>query len=224
MVKYFMKKFIELSHTIEDGMKAYPGYPSPKVGAFITREASRARYGGKAEFYIGRVEMVGNVGTYLDAPFHRHPNGLDLSQLPLQSIAGLDGLVLDGKPSSNRAISIECSESELSGRAVLVRTGWDSRWRTDDYWALGPYLGDDLIDLLVRSRVALVGVDFWNVDDVENPSRPAHTRLLELNIPIVEHLTGLSALPKAGFKFYAVPPPIVKGASFPVRAFAELEQ
>ena len=62
MVKYFMKKFIELSHTIEDGMKAYPGYPNPKVGAFITREASRARYGGKAEFYIGRVEMVGNVG------------------------------------------------------------------------------------------------------------------------------------------------------------------
>ena len=95
---------------------------------------------------------------------------------------------------------------------------------TDDYWALGPYLADDSIDLLVRSRVALVGVDFWNVDDVENPSRPAHTRPLELNIPIVEHLTRLSALPKAWFKFYAVPPPIVKSASFPVRAFAEFEQ
>lgn len=216
-------RFVELSHAIEDGMKAYPGYPSPRVGAFITREDSRARYGGKAEFYIGRVEMVGNVGTYLDAPFHRHPNGADLSKVPLESVAGLDGFVLDGKPVSNRAVSIDCNESELRGRAVLVRTGWDARWGSDDYWAPGPYLSNDSIDLLIQARAALVGVDFWNIDDVEDLSRPAHTRLLGSNIPIVEHLTGLSSLPRAGFKFYAVPPPIAKGASFPVRAFAELE-
>lgn len=216
-------RFVELSHAIEDGMKAYPGYPSPRVGAFITREDSRARYGGKAEFYIGRVEMVGNVGTYLDAPFHRHPNGADLSKVPLESVAGLDGFVLDGKPVSNRAVSIDCNESELRGRAVLVRTGWDARWGSDDYWAPGPYLSNDSIDLFIQARAALVGVDFWNIDDVEDLSRPAHTRLLGSNIPIVEHLTGLSSLPRAGFKFYAVPPPIAKGASFPVRAFAELE-
>jgi len=219
-----MKKFVDLSHAIEDGMKAYPGYPSPRVGAFITREDSRPRYRGKAEFYIGRVETVGNVGTYLDAPFHRYPDGADLSKLPLQSIAGLNGLVLDGKPAYNRAVSINSDKAELGGRAVLVRTGWDSRWGTEDYWALGPYLSDDSIELLVRAKAALVGVDFWNIDDVEDLSRPAHTRLLRSNIPIVEHLTGLTSLPKEGFKFYAVPPPIVKGASFPVRAFAEFEQ
>lgn len=218
-----MKKFVELSHAIEDGMKGYPGYPSPWVGAFITREDSRVRYGGKAEFYVGRVDMVGNVGTYLDAPFHRYPDGADLSQLPLASVAGLDGLVLDGEPASDRAVSINCSESDLAGRAILIRTGWDNRWGTDDYWEAGPYVSNDSIDLLVRAKVALVGVDFWNIDDVENLSRPAHTRLLESNIPIVEHLTKLSSLPRAGFKFYAVPPPIVKGASFPVRAFAELD-
>ena len=217
-------RFIDLSHAIEDGMRSYPGYPSPRVGAFITREESRARYEGKAEFYIGRADMVGNVGTYLDAPFHRHVNGADLSQIPLQSIAGLEGLVLEGTRISDRAVFIDCNESDVVGHAVLVRTGWDRRWGTDGYWALGPYLSDEAIDLLVRGKAALVGVDFWNIDDVENLSRPAHTRLLAANIPIVEHLTNLSSLPKAGFKFYAVPPPIVKGASFPVRAFAELDQ
>jgi kynurenine formamidase len=219
-----MKKFVELSHPIEDGMRAYPGYPSPKIDAFITREDSRTRYGGKAEFHIGRVEMVGNVGTYLDAPFHRHADGVDLSRIPLQSIAGLEGLVVDGNPATDRSISIGCDESDVAGRAVLIRTGWDSKWGTDDYWALGPYLSNDSIDLLVRAKAALVGVDFWNIDDVENLSRPAHTRLLKSNIPIVEHLTNLSALPELGFIFYAVPPPIVNGASFPVRAFAESEQ
>jgi len=223
-VKEFMKRFVDLSHAIEDGMRSYPGFPSPRVGAFITREDSRARYGGKAEFYIGKVEMVGNVGTYLDAPFHRHLNGADLSQLPLQSIAGLEGLVLEGTRISDRAVFIDCNESDIEGHAVLVRTGWDRKWGTDGYWTLGPYLSDDAIELIVRARAALVGVDFWNIDDVENLSRPAHTRLLESNIPIVEHLTNLSSLPKEGFKFYAVPPPIVKGASFPVRAFAELDE
>ena len=205
-------------------MKAYPGFPPPVVSAWMTREDSRARYGGRAEFYIGKVEMVGNVATYLDSPFHRHSTGNDLSQLPLESIAALDGTVIDGKPSSDRGITLECKESELRGRAVLIRTGWDRKWGTESYWALGPFLTEASIDLLVRSKTALVGVDFWNIDDVENLSRPAHTRLLAANIPIVEHLSNLSALQKAAFKFYAVPPRIVHGASFPVRAFAELTE
>jgi kynurenine formamidase len=203
-------------------MKAYPGFPSPTIGAWLTREDSRARYGGKAEFYIGKVDMVGNVGTYLDSPFHRHADGADLNKIPLESIAGLDGVVIDGKPLSDRGISLVCNEVELRGRAVLVRTGWDSRWGTEEYWSLGPFLNEESIDLLVQSKAALVGVDFWNIDDTENPSRPAHTRLLAAGIPIVEHLANLFGLPRTGFRFYAVPPRIVSGASFPVRAFAEL--
>ncbi len=217
-----MTRFIDLSHCIEDGMKAYPGFPSPKIQAFITREDSRSRYDGKAEFYIGKVEMVGNVGTYVDAPFHRHSNGLDLSQVPLESIAGVAGIVVDAKPSGNRSVRIDCDESELRERAVLVRTGWDERWGTERYWEPGPFVSDDSIDLLIRSKARLVGVDFWNIDDVENKVRPAHTRLLAANIVIVEHLANLSALPRSGFRFYAVPPRIVNGASFPVRAFAEI--
>jgi len=216
-------KFIDLSHPIEDGMSAYPGFPSPKIGAFLGREESRTRYNGKAEFLIGKVEMVGNVGTYLDAPFHRHANGLDLSQIPLEIIAGVAGLVVNGVPSCDRSIEIDCNESELRGRAVLVRTGWDRKWGSQSYWELGPYLSNKAIDSLIRSRATLVGVDFWNIDDTENPIRPAHTRLLGANIPIVEHLCGLSELPRTGFKFYAIPPRILKGASFPVRAFAEIE-
>ena len=218
----YSTKFIDLSHPIEDGMKAYPGFPPPKIQAFITREDSRSRYGGKAEFYIGRVDMVGNVGTYVDSPFHRHAKGLDLSQIPLESIAGIAGIVVDGQPSANRSIKIACSESEVADRAVLIRTGWDETWGTERYWELGPFLSDESIDLLIRSKAKLAGVDFWNIDDTENKARPAHTRLLGANIVIVEHLANLSALPRTGFRFYAVPPRIVNGASFPVRAFAEI--
>jgi kynurenine formamidase len=219
-----MKRLVELNHILEDGMTAYPGLPSPKIGAFLDHEASRSRYNNQAEFYLGKVEMVGNLGTYLDSPFHRYPDGLDLSQIPLEKVAGIPGIVLDGVVSTNRSITLQADSSELDGKAVLIRTGWDKRWGTEGYWKTGPFLSEKSIDLLIRSRVELVGVDFWNVDDTMDPARPVHTRLLASDILIVEHLCNLSALPRTGFTFYAVPLRIARGASFPVRAFAEIEE
>ncbi len=219
-----MKKFIELNHILEDGMMAYPGLPRPMIGAFLDHQASRSRYNDQAEFYFGKVEMVCNLGTYLDSPFHRFPNGADLSQIPLEQVAGVPGVVLHVSVSSDRSITIDVKPSELKGRAVLIRTGWDKRWGTESYWEPGPYLSEESIDLLIRSKATLVGVDFWNVDNTMDFTRPAHTQLLASNILIVEHLCNLSALPQTGFRFYAVPLRIVRGASFPVRAFAEVEE
>jgi len=216
-------KFIELNHVLEDGMQAYPGLPSPKIGAYLDHEASRDHYAGRAEFFLGRVDMVCNIGTYLDSPFHRHRGQADLSQIPLERVAGVPGIVLDAA-GSRAAIALERPASDLSGRAVLIRTGWDRRWGTGAYWEPGPYLAASTVDLLIQARAVLVGVDFWNVDNTQDPSRPAHTRLLAEEILIVEHLCNLSALPRTGFRFSAVPLRILRGASFPVRAFAEVAE
>ena len=216
-----MGKFIELNHVLMDGMQAYPGLPSPKIGAYLDHEASRDHYAGQAEFFLGRVDMVCNIGTYLDSPFHRHRGQADLSQIPLERVAGVPGIVLDAA-GSRGAITLDCPASDLSGRAVLIRTGWDRRWGTDAYWEPGPYLAASSVDLLIQARAILVGVDFWNVDNTQDPGRPVHTRLLAQDVLIVEHLCNLSALPRTGFRFSAIPPRIQRGASFPVRAFAEV--
>jgi len=219
-----MKRLVDLSHALEDGMAAYPGLPSPKIGALLDHEASRPRYQGQAEFYLGKVEMACNTGTYLDSPFHRYAARADLSQIPLEKVAGVPGIVLDAAVSSHEPIRLNPGESELHGKAVLIRTGWDERWGSERYFEPGPYLGSEFVELLIQAGAALVGVDFWNVDDTTDLARPAHTRLLGADILIVEHLSNLSALPLSGFRFYAVPPRIVRGASFPVRAFAEAGQ
>jgi kynurenine formamidase len=214
--------FLDLSHPLEDGMPCYPGLPRPKIASHFDHAGSRSRYQGQAEFYVNHVDMVGNTGTYLDAPFHRHPRGPDLSELPLDRVAGVSGLLVDASSSPERALSLPAEPREIAGRAVLFRTDWDTRWGSDWYWEPGPYLSGQAVDLLVASAPAVVGVDFWNVDDTTDLSRPAHTRLLAAGIPIVEHLTRLGALPRTGFRFFAVPLPLVRGASFSVRAFAEV--
>ena len=217
-----MSPFIELNHVLYDGMPAYPGLPTPRIGAFRDHAASRSSYRDQAEFYLGTIEMPCNVGTYLDSPFHRYPDGEDLSQIPLERLARLPGIVLDAEVAPQRAATVQAAEQDLQGRAVLIRTGWDQRWGTERYWEPGPYLSGASLELMLRARPALVGVDFWNIDDTQDPARPAHTRLLGARILIVEHLANLRSLPRTGFRFSAIPLRISRGASFPVRAFAEI--
>ncbi|MBI4260320.1 MAG: cyclase family protein [Actinobacteria bacterium] len=217
-----MARFVELSHPISEGMPTFHGFPPPVIGAILTREESGPRYDGRAEFLIGRVDMPGNTGTYLDSPFHRHPHGPDLSSLPLERIAAVPGVVLDGDVAAEHGpVDLDADPGELRGRAVLVRTGWDSRWGTDGY-VPGPHLSPAALDALLEGEPALVGVDFLNVDDPADLSRPAHTRLLAAGTPILENMANLGALPRDGFELTAVPAPIVGGASFPVRAFARI--
>ena len=217
-----MKRFVELSHILEDGTGAYPGLPQPSIGAHLDHEQSRSRYDGKAEFYLGRIQTVTNVGTYIDSPFHRFRDGEDLAAVGLDRVAGLPGIVLGADPKAGRTISLSIPPSDITGRAVLVRTGWDRLWGTDAYAKDSPYLAASFVELLIEAGAVLVGVDFLNVDNTADPGRPVHTRLLKAGILIVENLTNLSALPANGFLFWAVPLRIKKGASFPVRAYAEL--
>lgn len=217
-----MVRLVELAHVLESGMPMYPGFPPPKFDPWMTREDSRPRYEGKAEFLLGTVKMAGNTGTYLDAPSHRYADGADLASVPLERTACVPGVVLDATVGPDRSVEVPPLGPGLHGRAVLIRTGWSARWGTESYWEPGPFVGRELAGRLVEAAPAIVGVDFWNIDDTSDPVRPAHSELLAAGIPIVEHLCNLDALPEEGFRFYAVPLPIVGGASVPVRAFAEI--
>jgi arylformamidase len=210
---------IDLSHTIEHGMITYRGLPAPLICDYLSREASRNLYAEGTEFHIGRIDMVANTGTYLDSPFHRYADGKDLSELPLTSLAGLDGVVI-WSDNPNFVTEDYLVGRDLNGKAVLIQTGWDKHWGTDAYFEDHPFLTEDAALFLKQSGVKLVGIDSYNIDDTRGKTRPVHSILLGAGIPIVEHMTGLAQLPDAGFQFFAVPPKIKAFGTFPVRAFA----
>lgn len=212
---------IDLSHPITDGMTTYPGLPAPKIGAFLTREASRAKYAAGTEFHIGCIDMVGNTGTYLDTPFHRFADGWDLADLDLNAIVAVPLALIDGAATGPTPASA-IDGVAVEGRAVIIRTGWDRHFNTDAYGQPGhPYVSTELAEALVAKGARLVGVDMVNIDNTVGGERPVHTVLLEAGIPIVEHLRGLDQLdPSASMTFTAVPPPIRGLGTFAVRAFA----
>jgi kynurenine formamidase len=55
---------------------------------------------------------------------------------------------------------------------------------------------------------------------MQDPARPAHSILLAAGIPVVEHLRGVKQLSGRDFRFFAAPPAIRGGTSFPVRALS----
>ena len=215
------RRLIDVSHTVEHGMVTYKGFPAPIVCDWLSREASRAKYGHGTEFQIGKIEMIANTGTYLDSPFHRYANGKDLAELPLASLANLECLVVRVDPAAGPAIDqVPLKASQVAGRAVLFHTGWDRHWRTDAYFEGHPHLTERAAQWLADAGAAMVGIDSLNIDSVATGDRPVHTVLLGREIPIVEHLCGLSALPDSGSRFFAVPVKVKGLGTFPVRAFA----
>ena len=153
-------RLIDVSHTVEHGMVTYKGLPAPIICDYLSREASRARYAPGTEFQIGKIEMVANTGTYVDSPFHRYAHGKELAALPLESLANLDCVVVripaDGAQVIHR---FDLTEKDIRGKAVLVQTGWDRHWRTDQYFEQHPHLTGELAEWLVKAGAVMVGIE-----------------------------------------------------------------
>ena len=216
------RRLVELSHRIHDGMVTYPGLPGPRLSDHLSREASHGHYAEGTEFQIGHISMVANTGTYLDTPFHRYGDGADLSGIGLERLADLEGVVVrvghagvDPADPARAIGPLMLAPYQVTGRAVLVHTGWDRHWGTEQYGSGHPYLTREAAEWLVAQRPALVGIDSLNIDDTADGTRPAHTLLLAAGIPVVEHLCGLEQLPADGFRFHAAPPRIAGMGTFP---------
>lgn len=212
---------VDLSHPITAGMQTYPGLPPPSLQTVISRVESARQLGSDVSFEIEQLTLVGNTGTYLDAPFHFHAERADLARLPLERLVNVPITVV-------RAIGLPAVTADLLGdsaalwgTAVLIHTGWSRHWGTPRYLEFdNPYLTADAVDRLVAANVALVGIDSLNVDDPRDAHRPAHHGLLGADIPIIEHLTNLRDVPDAGARLTVLPAPVRGMASFPVRAVA----
>lgn len=226
-------KFVDLSHTFEDGM---PGFRhenddgthteyTADVSPFFSHDESREKYDGKAAFEVTEMRFQTSMGTYLDSPYHRHPEGRDISELEISELI-LPGTVVDARGlAGDEELTVDAlpREADLAGTAVLFNFGWDKNWGTEQYRSY-PYISEAVIERLIDADVSLVGVDTLNADDHQNPTRPAHTRLLDEEIFIVENLCNLDSLVGTSFRFFAVPIKAKDTAAMPIRAFAQVNQ
>src|SRR5256885_3530157 len=132
-------RLVELSHPIRHGLVTYPGLPGPEITEHLSREKATGLYGPDTSFHIGRISMIANTGTYVDSPFHRFAAGADLSGVPLERLAHLEGIVVRTAGDGQRAIEPgRLSSQEVRGKAVLLHPGWDRHWEPPAYGVQPP--------------------------------------------------------------------------------------
>ncbi len=226
-----MGKFIDLTQTFEDGM---PGFRmknkdgemtefTAHIRPFLTHEESKPNYGGKASFEITEVSFQTSIGTYMDAPRHRHDGLGDIASLPISSLVA-EGVVIDARHcDQDKPLTATDfpSTTELKGKAVLINFGWDKHWGAEAYYSF-PHVDRSGLQHLQDSGISLFGVDALNADWSQDLERPAHTWFLKNGIHIVENLCGLDQLYTKSFRFFAIPLKVREAAAFPIRAFAEV--
>jgi len=226
-----MTEFSDLSHYFEDGM---PGFKlknedgtftqfTAKIHPFLTHEQTKPNFQGKCSFEITEITFQTSVGTYLDSPYHRYPEGRDISEIKLEEVI-LPGAIIDVRGKGEFefvGVAVVPKNLELKNKAVLFNFGWDKYWGSEQYQSY-PFISKELIQFLIAAEVKLVGVDTVNIDNSKDLMRPAHTLLLKNEIFIVENLKGLDQLYGKKFRFFAVPLKGRKVSAMPIRAFAEI--
>ena len=212
------KRLVDLSHLIEAGMTTYKGLPGPQICDYWTREHRPQFYDDGASFQIGRIDMVANTGTYLDAPFHRFAQGDDLGALEPRA-ARLPAR--PRRPAANMAVGrgrVRGPRRRRQGGAGPHRLGPALAHRSLFSGPSLPHRGGGAAARRARREAGRHRQPQYRRH--RGRARPVHTVLLGAGILICEHMTNLGALPDDGFAFTAVPPKIAGMGTFPVRAFA----
>lgn len=173
-----------------------------------------------------------HLGAHADAPSHYGGDAPPIEQVKLERYIGPCQVVIVTPPRGSR---ITPDMLRRSGRAprrsrqgrptartkrflaprVLFSTGTfpDPHTWNNDFAALST----EMIDLLHDSGVELVGIDTPSVDLIDSKDLPAHHRILEYGMSILEGLC-LADVPAGPYELIALPLPLVGFDASPVRA------
>ncbi len=203
---------IDLTRALENGTESYPG---DHVGLSFERLARAERDGYNFSSF---THLEAHCGTHIDSPLHFIAGGTDVASLPLRILPAVVVSVNSGAIDA----AAFADTIDLVGCALLLRTGWDGRIGSEEYYRSSPYLTPAAARLLVDRGIALLGIDFPSPDPSDSEDFPVHHTLLSAGIPIVEGLVGLDRLNGVTGRAYfvAFPMKVAGMEGSPVRAAA----
>lgn len=202
--------YIDLTHTFDKEMPAYPGDPCPRLYQIADIPT---------DGYVDhKIETGMHVGTHVDAPLHMIAGGKRISEMPLSAFVGR-GVLLDARKQSS--ISHELLEKcdVQAGDIVLVLTGFSALFKHPDYYDKFPEITESLAKMLVAKGIRAIGMDTASPD---RAPFPIHKIFLNQEIPIIENLCNLEELLHVShFTVTAFPAKFLAEAA-PVRVVAEV--
>ncbi len=205
-------KLIDISHTLNGNTPVFPG--DPPLSLTQVKALERDKY----TVYL--LSSCLHTGTHIDIPMHLVEDTRLVSEFPPESFIG-DGVLLDVQGEDPIGMKPHYEETVRQNSVVLLYTGFDRLYGSDDYFGKHPVVSGELGDFLLSRKIKMLGMDMPAPD---YPPYTFHRELLRSGIFVLENLTNLQNIPQSGaFEVIALPLKIAAEASF-VRAVCSVNQ
>jgi arylformamidase len=200
----------DITRPVQAGIPVWPG--DTAYGFSLV-----ARIAAGSSVNVGRVEMSVHTGTHTDAPLHFRDGEADIASVPLSKYVG-PCVVADVRPKA-RGIRPGDLPAGLAERVrerprLLLRSYAKRPQAFDEAMA---HATPELADWLADHGGVLLGVDTDSMDAFESKDLPAHQRLLQRGVAILEGI-DLSAVTPGPYELVALPLKLVGADASPVRA------
>ena len=232
--KISIRKMVDLTHTlIED----FPYIPVPGI-TFPFKSIPIATI-DKLGVAANRWEIHEHIGTQIDAPSHFFAGGLNLDQLPLETlVAPLAVIDISERAGRNADTSVSIDDvkawEKKHGRlpenaAVFMRSGWDAKVKTPSAFLNldasntlhFPGFSPECAAFLAKERrVVGIGVDTLSLDPGVDKQFKTHKVWLAENKWGVECVANLGQVPPVGATVFVGAAKVAKATGGLVRLIA----
>lgn len=199
---------------IVPSMRVFPGSPQP---SFI--EWSKFEIHG----YSSEVMFLStHTGTHIDAPSHFIPDSRTIDKIKVSRFVSRSILIKIPKKADQQITLNDIINCKINANdTVVFATGWEKRFKNDNYMINNPGLSLDAAEYLVSNRVNAVAIDGPSIDRGVDNNFNIHSALLSNDIPIIENLCNLEELSTVkSFTLIVNPLKLVGASGSPVRAIA----
>ena len=214
MLKMKVRKVIDLSITIMDGMTIFPGDIMPEI--------SQVSDFNEKGYRLSRITLGSHTGTHIDAPSHMIGGGDNMDEISLDSLMGEAEVIDLTHIRAGEAITPSDIQKQKikKGDIVLLCTVKGKRRRVGKHLTNYPYLSLDAAEWLIKRGVKAVGVDCVSIEKYGVKDFPVHNNLLTQKISVIEGLANLDAVKGKRIFLICIPLKIMGVDGAPARAIA----
>jgi len=214
-----MKKYIDLTHRIEETMPVFPGDPQPELREIMTL--------GEDFCTVQSIRFNNHIGTHLDAPSHFIEGGMTVDQIPLETLIG-KAIILDctdkGKNDLITKKDLQHQQQRIdTGSRVLIKTGWDRNFTSPAYYESFPCLTPESAEYLVSLKIKLLGMDTPSPSPRNDSDQVIHKTLLGAGVVLVESIKNLTQIDRDDCQLIILPLPIKDFSGAPCRVVVVTE-
>lgn len=228
--EFLGKNVLDLTLELQAGKQSWNVHPPVSLIPYHQSSMNRWRNGLLCPgFDTKLLTMTDHTGTHVDAPNHFHPEGKSITEIPLSSLMG-EALFLDvsGKKKNSPIFisdilsQLEKANEEIKKGDILILKCWPAPWGVGEGFDSADALAGEVADFLLEKEIKLLATDIPTVDDLNDPNKFIHFKLLQNDIPIIENLINLEKITVSRFQFMALPLNLRNATGSPVRALAFL--